>query len=234
MAISSADTGSSQTIRSGPLASARATFSRCRWPPENWCGYSACWSCRRPTSSNISRPAPTPARRRRSGPALAEPPRATFIAAAGRRRTGADTAPAGPPQAHQFAIHARRGRRADVHQVQRRARCRRRWRGLSEEYGSWNTSCNWRRMRRNGSRAGRSGPVRRNGWRRRWLGQTQHRQRRGGLARARLAHDASAGPAPARRTRRPPPWTWRSPPPAMGKCTEVAHRQQRAAGRSMD
>ena len=82
MAISSADTGSSQTIRSGPLASARATFSR-RWPPENWCGYSACWSCRRPTSSNISatRARARPPGRCPSGPAAR---------ARCRRRAGAD------------------------------------------------------------------------------------------------------------------------------------------------
>jgi hypothetical protein len=35
---SSADTGSSQTIRSGPSDSARAMQMRWRWPPENWCG----------------------------------------------------------------------------------------------------------------------------------------------------------------------------------------------------
>ena len=35
---SSADTGSSQTIRRGLAASARATPIRCRCPPENSCG----------------------------------------------------------------------------------------------------------------------------------------------------------------------------------------------------
>ena len=35
---SSAEIGSSATIRSGSSASARATPMRCRWPPENSCG----------------------------------------------------------------------------------------------------------------------------------------------------------------------------------------------------
>ena len=35
---SSAETGSSQTMSFGRIASARATPIRCRWPPENSCG----------------------------------------------------------------------------------------------------------------------------------------------------------------------------------------------------
>jgi hypothetical protein len=36
---SSADVGSSQTRNRGDVDSARAIEIRCRWPPENWCGY---------------------------------------------------------------------------------------------------------------------------------------------------------------------------------------------------
>ena len=36
---SSADTASSAISTAGSIASARAMQMRCRWPPENWCGY---------------------------------------------------------------------------------------------------------------------------------------------------------------------------------------------------
>ena len=35
---SSAVVGSSATRTSGPFASAIAIITRCRWPPESWCG----------------------------------------------------------------------------------------------------------------------------------------------------------------------------------------------------
>ena len=54
MATSRAETGSSHTISSGWVASARATPMRWRWPPENWCGKSAACSGRRPTRRNSS------------------------------------------------------------------------------------------------------------------------------------------------------------------------------------
>ena len=46
---SRAETGSSQTIRLGLSARARAMPIRCRWPPENSCGYQRIWSARSPT-----------------------------------------------------------------------------------------------------------------------------------------------------------------------------------------
>ena len=46
---SSADTGSSATMKSGLTASARATPIRCRWPPENSCGYLVAASAGSPT-----------------------------------------------------------------------------------------------------------------------------------------------------------------------------------------
>ncbi len=39
MVTSSAVVGSSAMIRSGLLSSAMAMATRCRMPPENWCGY---------------------------------------------------------------------------------------------------------------------------------------------------------------------------------------------------
>ena len=48
---SSAETGSSHTISFGSSASARAMPRRCRWPPENSCGYCASSRGRSPTRS---------------------------------------------------------------------------------------------------------------------------------------------------------------------------------------
>ena len=36
---SSIDVDSSAMISFGSSVSARATATRCRWPPESWCGY---------------------------------------------------------------------------------------------------------------------------------------------------------------------------------------------------
>ena len=41
MVTSSAVVGSSAIRRSGSLASAMAIITRCRWPPESWCGYAS-------------------------------------------------------------------------------------------------------------------------------------------------------------------------------------------------
>ena len=49
METSSAETGSSQTMKSGFSASARARPMRWRWPPENSCGYREAASGARPT-----------------------------------------------------------------------------------------------------------------------------------------------------------------------------------------
>ncbi len=52
---SSADTGSSATIRSGLTVSARAMPIRCRWPPENSCGYLRSALAGSPTEDSSSR-----------------------------------------------------------------------------------------------------------------------------------------------------------------------------------
>ena len=48
IATSSADTGSSQTMKSGCNANARAMLMRCRCPPENWWGNRFLWLGRSP------------------------------------------------------------------------------------------------------------------------------------------------------------------------------------------
>ncbi len=73
IAMSSADTGSSHTIRSGLRWPAPAPRSmRCRWPPENWCGNS--WLLFGPQAHQLkhlgdARLAPAQAGRCASGPA---------------------------------------------------------------------------------------------------------------------------------------------------------------------
>src|SRR6266545_3194498 len=52
METSSAETGSSATISFGLTARARAIPMRCRWPPENSCGYRRRCSALRPTVSS--------------------------------------------------------------------------------------------------------------------------------------------------------------------------------------
>ncbi len=65
---SSADNGSSSSSTRGSIASARASATRCCWPPESWCGYCLAWLAR-PTMSSSS-----PARLRRCAePDLAHP-----------------------------------------------------------------------------------------------------------------------------------------------------------------
>ena len=51
---SSADTGSSATMRAGRVTSARAMAMRWRWPPENSCGYLPVSDALRPTASSAS------------------------------------------------------------------------------------------------------------------------------------------------------------------------------------
>jgi len=60
---SRAEIGSSQTMKSGSSASARAMPTLWRWPPENSCGYWRMWAAESPTRSSSS-----PTRRRRSLP----------------------------------------------------------------------------------------------------------------------------------------------------------------------
>ena len=45
-------TGSSQTSASGRIASARATATRWRWPPENWCGNRSAAAASSPTAAS--------------------------------------------------------------------------------------------------------------------------------------------------------------------------------------
>ena len=49
---SSAEVGSSHTRKRGCVESARAIEIRCRWPPENWCGYFAPSARARPTCAS--------------------------------------------------------------------------------------------------------------------------------------------------------------------------------------
>lgn len=46
--------GSSTRSTDGSFISARAMFTRCRWPPDSWCGRRCAWSAR-PTASRRSR-----------------------------------------------------------------------------------------------------------------------------------------------------------------------------------
>ena len=62
---SSAEVGSSQTTRSGPVASARAMPSRCRWPPESSVGYVSRRDALQPDRANSSSTRAAPPSRHR-------------------------------------------------------------------------------------------------------------------------------------------------------------------------
>ena len=61
---SSAESGSSSSSTFGRLASARASATRCRWPPESWCGL------RRAKGPSCTRSSTSPTRRLRSRPEM--------------------------------------------------------------------------------------------------------------------------------------------------------------------
>src|SRR5437879_2011308 len=93
---STIETGSSARITRGFSKSARATITRCRWPPESWCGKRPSVSSgRRPTARRTSSIPSEKSSMASVGPRSKRPPPKTFVP---RRASSSVVIAAGSPQ----------------------------------------------------------------------------------------------------------------------------------------